>query len=173
MFFKGRGLFGRGFRLISSPATHSALYRPKSPFAAKMQNHIKPIKNMASIFSRIIAGEIPSYKVAEDDSYYAFLDINPLTKGHTLVVPKQEVDYIFDLDDRTLSGMMLFAKRVAAQIQREIACKRVAIVVLGLEVPHAHIHLIPIQSENDVDFHREKLHLTPEELQEIAAKIAG
>ena len=111
-----------------------------------MQNHIKPIKNMASIFSRIIAGEIPSYKVAEDDNYYAFLDINPLTKGHTLVVPKQEVDYIFDLDDRTLSGMMLFAKRVAAQIQREIACKKVAIVVLGLEVPHAHIHLIPIQS---------------------------
>ncbi len=138
-----------------------------------MQNHIKPIKNMASIFSRIIAGEIPSYKVAEDDNYYAFLDINPLTKGHTLVVPKQEVDYIFDLDDRTLSGMMLFAKRVAAQIQREIACKRVAIVVLGLEVPHAHIHLIPIQSENDVDFHRKKLHLTPEEFQEIAAKIAG
>ena len=101
---------------------------------------------MATIFSRIIAGEIPSYKVAENEDYYAFLDINPL------VVPKKEVDYIFDLDDRPLAGMMLFAKEVAAKIKREIACARVAVVVLGLEVPHAHIHLIPIQSENDVDF---------------------
>lgn len=126
---------------------------------------------MATIFSRIIAGEIPSYKVAEDDHYYAFLDINPLTKGHTLVVPKQEVDYLFDLDDRTIGDMMVFAKRVAAQIKQTIDCARVAVVVLGLEVPHAHIHLIPIQSENDVDFHREKLHLTPEEFAEIAAKI--
>ena len=114
---------------------------------------------MASIFSRIIAGEIPSYKVAEDANYYAFLDINPLTEGHTLVVPKKEVDYIFDLDDQTLAGMMLFAK------------KRVAVVVLGLEVPHAHIHLIPIKSESDVDFRREKLSLTPEEFQAIAAKL--
>ena len=127
---------------------------------------------MASIFSRIIAGEIPSYKIAEDNDFYAFLDINPLTKGHTLVVPKKEVDYIFDLDDRTLADMMLFAKRVATRIRREIACKRVAVVVLGLEVPHAHIHLIPIQHENDVDFHREKLRVTPEEFTEIAAKIA-
>ena len=127
---------------------------------------------MASIFSRIIAGEIPSYKVAEDENYYAFLDINPLTKGHTLVVPKQEVDYIFDLDDRTLAGMMVFAKQVAARIKREIACARVAVVVLGMEVPHAHIHLIPILSENDVDFHREKLRLTPEEFREIAEKLA-
>ena len=127
---------------------------------------------MASIFSRIIAGEIPSYKVAENDDYYAFLDINPLTKGHTLVVPKQEVDYIFDLDDRTLAGLMLFAKQVAARIQRKIACKRVAIVVLGLEVAHAHIHLIPIQSEKDVDFQREKLHFSPEEFQEIADRIS-
>lgn len=127
---------------------------------------------MASIFSRIIAGEIPSYKVAEDDNYYAFLDINPLTEGHTLVVPKQEVDYIFDLDDRTLAGLMLFAKQVAARIQREIACKRVAIVVLGLEVAHAHIHLIPIQSENDVDFRREKLHFSPKEFQKIADKLS-
>lgn len=126
---------------------------------------------MATIFSRIIAGEIPSYKVAEDDRYYAFLDINPLTKGHTLVVPKQEVDYLFDLDDRTIGDMMVFAKRVAAQIKQNIDCARVAVVVLGLEVPHAHIHLIPIQSEKDVDFHREKLHLTPEEFAEIAAKI--
>ena len=127
---------------------------------------------MASIFSRIIAGEIPSYKVAENDDYYAFLDINPLTKGHTLVVPKQEIDYIFDLDDDTLAGMILFAKEVAGKIKREIACSRVAVVVLGLEVPHAHIHLIPIQSEEEVDFHREKLHLSPEEFQEIASKLS-
>ena len=129
-------------------------------------------KNMATIFSRIIAGEIPSYKVAEDDRYYAFLDINPLAKGHTLVVPKQEVDYLFDLDDETLGGMMVFAKKVAAKIRREFPCKKVAVVVLGLEVPHAHIHLIPMQSENDVDFHREKLKLTPEEFHEIAEKLA-
>ena len=127
---------------------------------------------MATIFSRIIAGEIPSYKIAEDENYYAFLDINPLTKGHTLVIPKKEVDYIFDLDDDTLAGMILFAKRVAARIKREITCSRVAMVVLGMEIPHAHIHLIPIQSEKDVDFHREKLHLTPEEFQEIANRIA-
>lgn len=127
---------------------------------------------MATIFTRIIAGEIPSYKIAEDENYYAFLDINPLTKGHTLVIPKKEIDYIFDLDDATLAGMVLFAKRVAARIKREIACSRVAMVVLGMEIPHAHIHLIPIQSENDVDFHREKLHLTPEEFREIANRIA-
>lgn len=127
---------------------------------------------MASIFSRIIAGEIPSYKVAEDERYYAFLDINPLTKGHTLIVPKKEIDYLFDLDDETLSGMILFAKTVAKKIKRKIACSRVAVVVLGLEVPHAHIHLIPIQSEKDVDFTREKLKLTPEEFQKIAAEIA-
>ena len=130
------------------------------------------IQIMASIFSRIIAGEIPSYKVAEDDRYYAFLDINPLAKGHTLVVPKKEVDYIFDLDDETLAGMMLFAKKVAARIKRETACRKVAVVVLGLEVPHAHIHLIPMNSENDVDFHREKLQLTPEEFREIAEKLS-
>lgn len=127
---------------------------------------------MASVFSRIIAGEIPSYKVAEDDRFYAFLDINPLTKGHTLVVPKKEVDYLFDLDDETLAAMMLFAKRVAAKIKQEITCARVAVVVLGMEVPHAHIHLIPIQNENDVDFHREKLRLSAEEFREIASKIA-
>lgn len=127
---------------------------------------------MASVFSRIIAGEIPSYKIAEDENYYAFLDINPLTKGHTLVVPKQEVDYIFDLDDRTLAGMIVFAKQIAAKIRRKTGCKKVAIVVLGLEVPHAHIHLIPIESENDADFHREKLRLTPEEFQKIAAELS-
>ena len=127
---------------------------------------------MASIFSRIIAGEIPSYKVAEDENYYAFLDINPLTEGHTLVVPKKEIDYIFDLDDDTLTSMMLFAKQVATKIKRKIDCKRIAMVVLGLEIPHAHIHLIPIQSEKDVDFHREKLKLSAEEFKKIATAIA-
>ena len=126
---------------------------------------------MASIFTRIINGEIPCYKVAEDENYFAFLDINPLSEGHTLVVPKKEVDYIFDLDDETLAGMMVFAKKVAAKIRTEIDCKRVAVVVLGLEVPHAHIHLIPMNSEADVDFHREKLKLTPEEFSSIAAKL--
>ena len=127
---------------------------------------------MASIFSRIINGEIPCYKVAEDENYFAFLDINPLAKGHTLVVPKKETDYIFDLDDQTLAGLTLFAKKVAGKIKREIACARVAVVVLGLEIPHAHIHLIPINSENDIDCQREKLKLTPEEFQEIASKLS-
>ncbi len=126
---------------------------------------------MASIFSRIIAGEIPCYKVAEDDNYFAFLDINPLTKGHTLVVPKQEVDYIFDLDDATLQGMVVFAKRVAAKIKKATGCRKVAMVVLGLEVPHAHIHLIPMNSENDVDFRKEKMRFTPEEFAEIAKSL--
>ena len=127
---------------------------------------------MASIFSRIVAGEIPCYKVAEDDKYFAFLDINPLAKGHTLVIPKQEVDYYFDLDDDTLAGMTIFAKRVAHKIKEQTGCKKVAMVVLGLEVAHAHIHLIPMNSENDVDFRREKLKLTPEEFAEIASSIA-
>ena len=127
---------------------------------------------MATIFTHIINGEIPSYKVAEDENFYAFLDINPLMKGHTLVVPKQEVDYLFDLDDDTLQKMTVFAKRVAAQIKCKIECKKVAMIVLGLEVPHAHIHLIPIQSEKDVDFHREKLALTPEEFKNIAKEIS-
>ncbi len=127
---------------------------------------------MATIFSRIIAGEIPCYKVAENDKFFAFLDINPLKEGHTLVVPKQETDYIFDLDDELLGEMMVFAKQVASKIKREIECKRVAVVVLGLEVPHAHIHLIPISQENDVDFHREKLKLTPDEFKNIAEKLS-
>ena len=127
---------------------------------------------MASVFTRIVKGEIPCYKVAEDDRYFAFLDINPLAKGHTLVIPKEETDNIFDLDDRTLADMMVVAKRIARKIQANIACKKVAVVVLGLEVPHAHIHLIPINSEKDVDFHREKLQLTPEEFQRIAKTIS-
>lgn len=123
---------------------------------------------MASIFSRIVAGEIPCYKVAEDDNYFAFLDINPLAAGHTLVIPKKEVDYIFDLDDETLQGLVTFAKGIATKIKAKTGCKKVAMVVLGLEVPHAHIHLIPMNSENDVDFHKEKLKFTPEEFGEIA-----
>lgn len=126
---------------------------------------------MASIFSRIIAGEIPCYKVAEDDNNFAFLDINPLTKGHTLVVPKHEVDYIFDMDDEGLQNMVVFAKRVATKIKAATGCKKVAMVVLGLEVPHAHIHLIPMNSEKDVDFRKEKLKLTPEEFTEIAKSL--
>ena len=127
---------------------------------------------MATIFSKIVAGEIPSYKVAEDEKYYAFLDINPLAKGHTLVIPKVEVDYIFDLDDETLAGLTKFAKKIAHKIKEQTGCKKVAMVVLGLEVPHAHIHLIPMNSEMDVDFGAEKLKLTPEEFKEIANMLA-
>lgn len=127
---------------------------------------------MATIFSKIIAGEIPCYKVAENDNYFAFLDINPLAKGHTLVVPKCETDYIFDLDDQTLGGMVVFAKEVASKIKKMTGCKKVAMVVLGLEVPHAHIHLIPMNTENDVDFRKEKLKLTPEEFSQIAAELS-
>ena len=127
---------------------------------------------MATIFSKIIAGEIPCYKVAENDDYFAFLDINPLAKGHTLVVPKSETDYIFDLDDQTLGGMVVFAKEVASKIKKMTGCKKVAMVVLGLEVPHAHIHLIPMNTENDVDFRKEKLKLTPEEFSQIAAELS-
>lgn len=126
---------------------------------------------MASIFSMIIAGGIPSYKVAEDENYYAFLDINPLAKGHTLVVPKREEDYIFDLSDDELAGMVKFAKRVAEKQKSAFGCKKVAMVVLGLEVPHAHIHLIPMNSEADVDFRKPKLQLTKEEFVEIAESI--
>ncbi|MFI3285680.1 MAG: HIT family protein [Rikenellaceae bacterium] len=127
---------------------------------------------MATIFSRIIEGEIPCYKVAEDDQFFAFLDINPLRAGHTLVVPKVEKDYIFDLDDQTLSGLIIFAKKVAAQIRSKIECSRVAVVVLGLEVPHVHIHLIPISSEGDVDFSAERAKFTPDEFREIAELIS-
>lgn len=127
---------------------------------------------MATIFTRIVRGEIPSYKVAEDERFFAFLDINPLTKGHTLVIPKQETDYLFDLDDRTLADMIVFAKRIARKLKEKIECKRVAVVVLGLEVPHAHIHLIPIQDEKDVDFRKEKLKLSPDEFRAIADTIS-
>ncbi len=126
---------------------------------------------MATIFSMIVNGDIPSYKVAEDENYYAFLDINPLAEGHTLVIPKREEDYIFDLNDEELAGMVKFAKRVAEKQKSVFGCKKVAMVVLGLEVPHAHIHLIPMNSEADVDFRKPKLQLTPEEFAEIANKI--
>ena len=128
---------------------------------------------MASIFTKIVQGEIPSYKIAEDDNYYAFLDIFPLAKGHTLVIPKKETDYLFDLDDETLAGLNVFAKRVAKAIDKTIECKRVGVVVLGLEVPHAHIHLIPLQSEADACFSKPKLKLSEEEFKEIAGKISS
>jgi len=123
------------------------------------------------IFSKIAAGEIPSYKCAENDKFYAFLDINPVAKGHTLVIPRREVDYIFDMDDEELAEFEVFAKQVAVALKKAFPCKKVAQVVLGLEVPHAHIHLIPMNSEGDVDFRKEKLHLPAEEMQQIADKI--
>ena len=126
---------------------------------------------MASIFSRIVAGEIPSYKVAENDKFYAFLDIAPLAKGHTLLIPKREVDYFFDLEDDELQEMIVFAKQIAKKIKATTECKKVATVVLGLEVAHAHIHLIPMNTEKDVDFGREKLKLTPEEFTKIAESL--
>lgn len=128
---------------------------------------------MASIFSRIAAGEIPSFKVAEDEKYFAFLDINPVTKGHVLVIPKQEVSYIFDLDDDTYAGLMAFARRVAKAIEGAIDCKRVGVAVIGLEVPHTHVHLIPINSEGDMDFRKPKLQLSADEMQAVASAIAA
>lgn len=126
---------------------------------------------MSTIFSRIITGEIPSYKIAENDRFYAFLDINPMSKGHTLVVPKQETDYLFDLDDPLLGDMAVFAKKVAKAIGKAIPCKRVGMMVIGLEVPHAHIHLIPIRKEGDMSLANPKLQLPAEEFEEIAEKI--
>ena len=126
---------------------------------------------MASIFSRIAAGEIPSWKVAEDDRYYAFLDINQLVEGHTLVIPKKEVHYIFDLDEETYAGLWAFAARVAKAVKAAVPCKRVGVAVLGMEVPHAHIHLVPLLTEGDMDFRKEKKQLPPERFREIAAAI--
>jgi histidine triad (HIT) family protein len=124
-----------------------------------------------TIFSRIIAGEIPCYKIAEDDRFFAFLDINPLSKGHTLVIPKVEESYIFNLDDDMLSGLVLFAKKVAIAIEKSIPCTRIGVAVIGLEVPHTHIHLIPIQRESDMNFKNPKLKLAPGEMNDIAATI--
>jgi histidine triad (HIT) family protein len=126
---------------------------------------------MATIFSKIIKGEIPCYKIAEDENYFAFLDINPLAEGHTLVVPKIEVDYIFDLDDQTLAGLTVFSKKIALSIEKVIKCKRIGIAVIGIEVPHVHIHLIPINNISDINFARTKLKLSNEQFIEIAEKI--
>lgn len=128
---------------------------------------------MPSIFSRIIAGEIPSYKVAEDERHYAFLDINPMAEGHTLVVPKHEVDYIFNLSDDEYAALQLFAKRVAAALEKAVPCLRIATAVIGLEVPHAHIHLVPVNKEADMDFRAPKQQLSPERMAEIAHNIAS
>ena len=127
---------------------------------------------MASIFTRIVNGEIPSYKVAENENYYAFLDINPLAKGHTLVIPKMEEDYIFNLPGDVYAGLWVFANKVAKAIDKAVPCKRVGVAVLGMEVPHAHIHLVPLNSESDLQFSNQKLSLTKEEFEQIASNIA-
>ena len=128
---------------------------------------------MATIFTRIINGEIPCYKVAEDDRYFAFLDINPMTKGHTLVIPKYEEDYIFNLDDETYAGLMLFGKKVAVAVKLAVPCNRVGVAVMGMEVPHTHIHLIPINKESDMVISNPKLALSAQEMTEIASTIAS
>ncbi|MGM9506693.1 HIT family protein [Larkinella sp. GY13] len=125
---------------------------------------------MASIFSRIVSGEIPAYKIAETDDYLAFLDVFPTVKGHTLVIPKKEVDYLFDLDDELYLGLMKFAKQIAPAIEKAVPCQRIGVAVVGLEVPHAHVHLIPINSMADMNFNN-KLKVSPEEFSEIAARI--
>jgi len=125
---------------------------------------------MSSIFSKIVNGQIPCHKIAEDERFFAFLDINPVQQGHVLVIPKTEIDYLFDLDDDTLAGINLFAKRIAVALKKAILCRRVAVLVLGMEVPHAHIHLIPINKESDLDI-KKKITTTPEELASVAEKI--
>lgn len=126
---------------------------------------------MSSIFSKIVKGEIPCHKIAEDDKFLAFLDVNPLVKGHTLVIPKQEIDYIFDVEDKLLADLMVFAKKVGLKIEKVMPCKRIGVTVIGLEVPHAHIHLIPINNIDDMNFARPKLNLESSELAEIANSI--
>jgi histidine triad (HIT) family protein len=128
---------------------------------------------MATLFTKIIRGEIPCYKIAEDDKFFAFLDINPLMAGHTLIVPKAETDYIFDLSDNELSGLVLFSKKVAMAIEKAIPCARIGVAVLGLEVPHAHIHLVPMNTMSDLNFKNPKLKFTPEEFDKIAKKISA
>jgi histidine triad (HIT) family protein len=128
---------------------------------------------MSSIFSKIVAGDIPCYKIAEDNDFLAFLDINPLAIGHTLVIPKQETDYIFSLDDASYKGLFLFAKKVALAIEKVVVCKRIGITVIGLEVPHAHIHLVPLNHIYDIDFKKPKLKLSSQEFEDITAKIRG
>jgi histidine triad (HIT) family protein len=127
---------------------------------------------MATIFTKIIKGEIPCYKIAENDDYFAFLDINPLKAGHTLVVPKRETDYIFDLEDSYLAGMIIFSKKIASAIRSAIPCNRIGVAILGLEVPHAHIHLVPMDTMEDINFRNPKLKFTVEEFKDIAARIS-
>jgi histidine triad (HIT) family protein len=126
---------------------------------------------MAGIFARIASGEITSYKIDEDDNFFAFLDVNPLVKGHTLVIPKKEIDYIFDMDDHLYTDFQLFAKRIAKALKKAIPCKKIGVAVIGLEVPHAHIHLVPINIMDDINFSRSKIKLTESEFKEIADKI--
>lgn len=126
---------------------------------------------MPTIFSKILNGEIPSYRIAEDEDHFAFLDIRPLQKGHTLVIPKKEVDYIFDLEDSALSGLMIFSKKVAKALALSIACKRVGVAVIGLEVPHVHIHLVPLQTVGDINFTRPPVDVTPDEMARVARHI--
>ena len=126
---------------------------------------------MATIFSRIVKGEIPCYKIAEDERFFAFMDINPVQKGHTLVIPKREDDYIFNLADDEIGAMMVFAKKVAKAIEKAVPCKRIGVAVIGLEVPHAHIHLIPISQEGDMDFKKEHVHMSEEEFREVQKRI--
>ena len=126
---------------------------------------------MSSVFSKIVRGQIPSYKIAEDDRFIAFLDVFPIKKGHTLVVPKVQIDYVFDLDDSLLSDLMIFAKKVSQKMQRAISCERIGIAVIGLEVPHAHIHLVPLDTVGDIDFSQPKLQLSAKEMTEIADSI--
>jgi len=128
---------------------------------------------METIFSKIVKGEIPSYKVAEDERYFAFLDIHPLAEGHTLVIPKEPVDYIFDIEDELYRGLFLFAKKVAIGLEKSVACQRIGIAVIGLEVPHAHIHLVPLNSIYDIDFRKPKLEFTPVELKKIQDQISS
>ncbi len=128
---------------------------------------------MATIFTRIVRGEIPSFKIYEDEHFYAFLDINPMTKGHTLVIPKKEVDYLFDIDDTMLSEMMVVSKKIAQAIKKAVECNRVGMMVVGLEVPHAHIHLIPIQSEGDMNLSNKRVELSKEEFEKIATDIVS
>ena len=126
---------------------------------------------MATIFTKIVEGEIPCYRIAEDEHFLAFLDVNPLVKGHTLVIPKKEQDYLFDIEEVSYVGLQLFAKKVAVQLKSKIACKRIGVAVIGLEVPHAHIHLIPINTMDDMNFSREKLKISSDELAQIAEDL--
>ena len=128
---------------------------------------------MATIFSRIIQGEIPCYKIAEDEQFFAFMDINPVAVGHTLVIPKREDDYIFNLEDDEIGAMMVFAKKVAKALEKAVPCKRIGVAVIGLEVPHAHIHLIPISQEGDMDFKKEHVHMSEEEFREVQNRIVA